>query len=184
MSSFLTRNIKHSTEYNSGGISGISLLDIRDFESYRFRDDKLYTECYVESVNSSDYYINLDIVNESAFSETHSNGIYRQELTTFVRSLQGAKASDLIVAAANKYLVCFRTMQGRAFTFGSDGGATLSFEQKVGSIGEAEGYVIKLSKNSLYPTFEIDDMFDSIKVLGSEYRQEVITENGLNQILI
>lgn len=155
MSCFLFRNIKHSCEYNAGGIASIYLLDIRDFVSYVFLNDKLYTECYAEKIIVASDYIELSSVDESNFTESQDNGIFKQELTTFIRSLEAEKLSSLLLASANRYLVTFKTLQGRAFSFGSDAGASLSFSQATGQTGEVSGYTITLSKNSIYPLFEV-----------------------------
>lgn len=162
MSCFLTRNIKHTCEYNAGGIVSIFLLDIRDFVSYTFREDKLYTECYVENIRAGATYKEISTVDESNFTETQDNGIFKQELTTFVRSLEAEKLSSLLIASNNKYLVTFKTAQGRAFSFGSDSGASLSFSQTTGQTGEVSGYNITLAKNSIYPLFEVSvDEYDN-----------------------
>lgn len=155
MSCFLTQHIKHTEEYNTGGIASIYLLDIRDFVSYRFKDDKLYDSCFVEAIVTTAERYELDSIAECHFNETQSNGIYKQELATFVRSIDGEKLSTLLTAAQNRYLVLFRNNQGRAFTFGSDGGASFSFSQQTGQQTEAEGYNITLAKNSIYPLFEV-----------------------------
>lgn len=154
MTCFLTKNIKHSCEYDSGGIASIYLLDIRDFISYKFRDDNLFNECYVEEINVGDRYIQLDVVDESNFIESEENGIYKQELSTFIRSLEAGKLRNLLITKSNKYLVVFVT-QGKAYSFGSDGGASLSFTQQTGQLGESSGYQIKISKQSVYPLFEV-----------------------------
>lgn len=152
----LTKNIKHSCEYSPGGIKEILLLDIRDFGGYRFKDDNLYNECYVESIGMrSEEYIHLDVVNESNFTETKANNSYKQELTTFVRNLEGQKTADLLLANSNKYLVLFKTYNNRVFAFGSDGGAALNFTQVTGQLGESSGYNITLQKESVYPLFEV-----------------------------
>ncbi len=151
----LLKNIKHTCEYDAGGITSIYLLDIRDFVSYTFREDKLYTEGYVESIRAAATYREISTVDESNFTETQENGIFKQELTTFVRSLDAEKLSGLLVAANNKYLVTFRTSQGRAFSFGSDSGASLSFSQTTGQMGAVSGYAITFSKKSIYPLFEV-----------------------------
>lgn len=156
MSCFLTKNIKHTCEYNAGGISSIYLLDIRDFVSYTFRGDKLYTDCFVENIKIVAEYIEISSVDGCNFTETQDNGIYNQQLTTFVRSLNSEKLSNLLLASANKYLVAFKTTQGRAFSFGSDGGSSLTFTQQTGQLGEVSGYNITLSKDSIYPLFEVD----------------------------
>ncbi|MFV0332146.1 MAG: hypothetical protein ACK5KL_20340 [Dysgonomonas sp.] len=150
----LIQNIKHSCEYNPGGISEIYLLDIRDFVSYRFRDDKLYDQCFVDSIKiSAQDYIRLDVVDESNFTENQDNGIYTQTITTFVRSLDYQKTASLLLAGVNKYLIVFSS-QGKMFSFGSDGGATLSYTQQTGQRGETAGYSITITKKSIYPLFE------------------------------
>lgn len=184
MSCFLVRNIKHTCEYNAGGIASIFLLDIRDFVSYTFREDKLYTECYVENIKAVADYIEISSVDESNFTETQDSDIYKQELSTYVKSLDADKLSDLLRAKSNKYLAVFRTLQGRAFTFGSDGGVSLSFTQQTGQIGEASGYSIKLTKQSIYPLFEvnIDNINKSpiwILAEGNWSRDGVWTREGI-----
>lgn len=152
----LLQNIKHADNYNAGGITSLYLLDIKGFEHYIFKDDKRFDECFVNSIVVSLPYSRLDTVNESNFVETQDKGVYKQDLTTFVRTLEGTKLSNILLAAVNKYLVVFKTSQGKAYSFGSDNGASLSFTQQTGQLGETAGYAITLSKNSIYPLFEID----------------------------
>ncbi|MDU1889532.1 MAG: hypothetical protein E6767_02475 [Dysgonomonas sp.] len=181
----LLQHIKHTFDYNPGGITNVYLLDIRDFKAYRFAEEGLFDKCYVQSILTPEPFLELDAVSESTFSESHENGIYKQELTTFVRTLSGTKLSNLLIAQSNRYLVAFRTSQGTVFTFGSDGGASLRFSQISGQMGETSGYQIVLSKNSVYPLFEVDaSRFNTIPVLGTESKAMVITEDGKNVILI
>lgn len=184
MSCFLVRNIKHTCEYNAGGIASIFLLDIRDFVSYTFKDDKLFNECFVENIKAVAKYIEISSVNESNFTETQDSDIYKQELSTYVRSLDAEKLSSLLVAKANRYLVAFKTLQGRAFVFGSDGGASLSFTQQTGQTGEVSGYTIKLTKNSIYPLFEVkvNELFRSPVWIFEEGKLDgdgIITRDGI-----
>lgn len=153
----LIRNIQHNCEYNAGGIKNIYLLDIRDFISYRFSEDRLYNECLVEQIKiASPGYLELDITDTSNFSENKENDIYTQTLTTFIRSLDHVKTSGLLLAGSNKYLIIFRTNEGKTFCFGSDGGASVTFTQQSGQSGESSGYSLTIEKSSVYPLFEID----------------------------
>lgn len=184
MNSRLIKNIKHSCEYNAGGIAALYLLDIRDFISYMFRDDKLFTQCFAEKIKAAAEYVQLDTVDESSFKETQENGIYKQQLTTYVRSIEAEKLSALLQAASNRYLVTFRTFQGRAFSFGSDGGAALSFGQQTGQVGETSGYPVTLFKNSIYPLFEVavDEINKSPRWIleqGSWNADGIWTSNGI-----
>lgn len=156
MSCRLTQNIKHNCQYNTGGIYSIYLLDIRDFIGYQFLDDGLYNRCLIEAIKiSSPDYISLDVVEESNFLETQDNGVFKQQLTTFIRSLDSEKTSNLLLANSNKYIVIYRD-SNKSFCFGSDGGAFLNFTQQTGQRGEVSGYSITIDKNSIYPLFEIN----------------------------
>jgi len=72
-----------------------------------------------------------------------------------VRELEAEKLSSLLIASVNKYLVAYIDNQGRAFVFGSDGGASFSFTQQTGQLNGGSGYQITLSKQSVYPQFEV-----------------------------
>jgi len=152
------RNIKSLPEYNVGGISKIWILNIDDFITYRFSNDKLYNQGLVEKVVATSPFLELDPVSESNFSETWTNNMYRQELNTFAGILKSSTLTNLLYAKTSKYLVAFRTIHGRNFIFGADGGASLSFSQQTGKTGEVSGYNIGIAKNSVYPLFELSDL--------------------------
>lgn len=157
MNKNIITGIEKHTGYNTGGISNIFLLDIRSFIAYRFTDDMLFDECFIESVRISDYnYIEVETIESSKFQESMDNGIYKQQLTTFVRKLGAPKTSNLLRANAKKYLVLFKTYENKYFCFGSDGGATVSFSQISGEIGGSSGYNLTINKSSVYPLFQID----------------------------
>jgi len=180
----LLKNISHTCDYNPGGIVGVYLLDIRDFVSYRFADDGLFDKCMVQSIKTDIPFREIGAVNESTFTETYDNGIYKQQLSTFVRTLSGEKLSDLLLATTNRYIAAFRNSQGKIYCFGSDGGASLSFTQITGQMGETAGYQISITKDSIYPLFETDARrFNTIPVLGTEDLREVTTEDHKNTIL-
>lgn len=183
----LIQNINHTCEYNPGGITEIYLLDIEDFIHYRFAGDLLFDTCFVDRVfmESGVEYTRLDTTDESAFTEQNDNGLYRQQLTTFVRSLDAAKTSGSLLASLRKYVVFFRIAQGNVYSFGSDGGASFSFTQVSGKHGEASGYNVTLAKDSVYPLFEVDaEKFNKIFVLGTESKRVVCTEDFKNAIII
>jgi len=181
----LINNIKHSCDYNAGGIQEVYLLDISEFSAYHFADDGLFDTCMVERIESMGAFLQLDVVNETAFTETSENGVYRQSLSTFVHTLAGEKLSSLLPSARRKYLVAFRNPQGRMYCFGSDGGASLSFTQVTGQTGETAGYQITLTKNSVYPLLELDaSRFNKVMVLGREDRLVMETADGLYAVMV
>lgn len=183
----LIQNIKHTCDYNPGGITEIYLLDIRDFITYYFTNDSLYDSCDIDRVIMplDVDYIQLDVVSESNFTESNDNGLFKQQLTTFVGTLGHKKTSDALLASINKYVVFFRTTQGKVYSFGSDGGASFSFTQATGQTGGTSGYNITLSKNSTYPLFEVDAYkFNKTLVLGTENHIVVSTEDERYAILI
>lgn len=178
----LVQNIKHSLGYDAGGIKEILLLDINDFVSYQFAEDKLYDRCYVSKIIKSQPLIELGAVSESSFNETYTDGIYKQDLTTYIRGLDNVTTSRLLKARGNRYLVVFLTYQDRVFAFGSDGGISPAFSQQNGQLGNASGYSVAFSKNSIYPLVELDyEQFllrDRISVLGTENKVCMNTEDG------
>lgn len=184
MSCRLLQNIKHTCEYNSGGISEIYLLDYNDFVSYHFFNDSNFDTCIIDEINASGNPVLLDSVDESNFNETYNNGIYTQQLTTFIRSIDGLKTNSLLTASNRRYVVIFKTYQGNYYTFGQDGGVSLSFSQVVGQIGETIGYNILLTKESIYTLYELIsfEIINNIYVLGTENNMIMCTEDELNAI--
>lgn len=189
----LLKEITHTCEYNSGGIAEIFLMDMASFGSYKFLDDRLYDSCLVEKIlqktdlEATCDLISLGVVNDSNFTEQESNDIYNQTLSTFVRSLSHEKLAQLLLLKARKNLVIFKTLQDKWFTFGSDVGATLSFEQVSGQLGESNGYKISIKANSVFPLFELvgepnwnpdpDPETKIISVLGTENEEVVMSED-------
>lgn len=179
----LFSDIRHKCEYNSGGISQIFLLDIRDFKTYVFLDDGLYDSCFVEKIKiTSPNYVELDVVDGSTFKDSYNKGVYTQTLTTYVRSMEAVKTSGLTLALRNKYLVVFATNTGRMFSFGSDGGVSLNYSHQAGSIGEAEGYNITLTAQSVCPLFEIDSNAMKVYLLGVEDKSKFITSENFRYL--
>lgn len=176
----LTKGINNIEEYNLGGISNIWLLNIDDFIAYQFKDDSLHNSGYVDALYKNAPFLELGHVEETYLKETFGNGIYKQELSTFVRNLGQDILNWSQYAMSGKYLVIFRTMHDRYFTFGSDGGAKLSYSGQTGQIGEVNGIAIKLEKNSIYPMFEVNADTLKTKVLGSEFLSYMTTEKSDN----
>ena len=188
MSCRLIQNIKHGCEYNAGGITNIYIMDIDDFLYYLFKGDKLYNQCFVNDIivtkegelTAISKFVELDTVNESNFTETQDNGIYKQQLSTFIRTPEATKSANLLLAGVNKYLIAFRTSQDRYYCFGSDGGASLSYSQISGQTGEVSGYTITISKESIYPCFETDKAVfrNIIRLLSHEDGLYTVTEDN------
>lgn len=180
MNKNIITGIEKHTGYNTGGISNIFLLNIRSFIAYRFTDDMLFDECFVESVRISDYnYMEVETIESSKFQESIDNGIYKQQLTTFVRKLGATKTSNLLKTNATKYLVMFKTYENKYFCFGSDGGATVSFSQISGEIGGSSGYNLTINKSSVYPLFQINFNNRIIEsLLTTENNQLITTEDN------
>ncbi|MDR1809201.1 MAG: hypothetical protein LBR34_02195 [Prevotella sp.] len=155
----LTTDIKSATGYVEGGISHIWLLDIKGFTAYRFADGNNF---FVTGIVASTPFIELEASVEACFTEDCSENVFRQKLATFIYSLSAERIENLLAAGNGKYLVLFRTRQGHFFTFGADGGASLSFSQQTGRTGEASGYGISIVKNSIYPLFESHDVRERI----------------------
>jgi len=155
----LFKNIKASCLYNPGGISRIYLLDMQDFITYRFKEDKLYQKSYVEAIikELGFRFIEFESVDESNFTEEKKKGVYTQTLSTFVHTLEAEKLENLLLASSRRFIVIFSTMQDTWFTFGLEKGATVDFTQITGQVGESNGYGITISAESIYPLFETNE---------------------------
>lgn len=176
----LLKDIKATCLYNPGGISAIYLLDIRDFITYRFKEDNLYQKAYVEAIyrDFDAEYMSLESVDESNFTEEKSKDVYNQTLSTFVHTLDAEKLESLLLAEANRYVIVFKTLQDTWFTFASDGGASVRFTQISGQMGEANGYAVTITMESDYPLFEAASDILSFKY-GSTYDLEFLCEKDL-----
>lgn len=165
--------------YSTGGISNIYLLDIDHFISYCFKNDMLHDQCFVESIRISDFsYIELEAMDSCKFQESYENEIYKQQLTTIIRSLDSEKTSYLFRNQKKNHLIVFKTFENKFFCFGSDGGASLTFSQISGEVGGASGYNISINKNSVYPLFQIDFDYNYIgSLLSTENNDLISTEN-------
>jgi len=156
------KDIRTESGYNVGGISRIWILKIDDFKAFRFKDDKLYNQSLVEKIAATSGFVEIETVEESSFTETKSNGVYVQQLNSFIGKLSAPVLSNLLLTESEKYLVAFRTVQGQNFVFGSDGGAEITFNQQTGSKKDISGYNISIAKSSVYPLFEILDLKDTL----------------------
>jgi hypothetical protein len=158
----LTSDMKPASGYNVGGVSRIWLSDIEDFASYQFEENDSGCRRMVTSVSASSPFIELGIMAEANFTEDCVDNIFRQKLSAFIEPLSAEMSAKLLIATGNKYLVLFRSPQGKFFTFGSDGGASLSFTQQTGAGNESSGYAVTIVKNSIYPLFESLDICEPL----------------------
>jgi hypothetical protein len=155
----LISDIKPAPGYRVGGISHIWLLDIADFVSYKFEENNPDLRRMITAIVASSPFIELATMSGSSFTEDCADNVFRQKLSASVEPLSVEISSKLLVASRNKYLILFCSRQGQFFTFGSDGGASLSFTQQTGSENEASGgYTVTIIKNSIYPLFEAADV--------------------------
>lgn len=155
MTYFAENNILELCDYSIGGVSSAYLLDIRDFGGYKFANDGLYDSQMVDSIDIKDEYIAISTNDQSSFTESYSQEIYTQDLSLFVQGFNSDILRSLIKIRRNKYLATFKTNDGKAFTFGSDGGCSVSFTQTTGKTKESSGYTITVSKKSIYPLFGV-----------------------------
>lgn len=176
----LTQGIDSLTEYNLGGISHIWLLNIDDFITYKFKDDGLHNSSYVDAIYKENPFLELGTIEETNLKESVGNGIYKQELNTFIRLLSNEVLNWLSYAVYGRFVVVIRTMHDRHFVFGSDGGAKISYSGQTGQTGELNGVTIKLEKSSIYPMFEVNPDTLKTRVLGSESLLYMATEYSNN----
>ena len=143
-------------KYSISGIHSLWVLNIDDFQVYEFRDDKLYSEIYIDNIYIKGRWYELQTIDESKFTEKFANGGYSQELTTYISKFDSEIQAEILKTNKKKFLVLFRTNEGRYFVFGSDGGVPLVYTAETGTKGSSIGYSVTLSKNSQFPLFEVN----------------------------
>lgn len=152
----LNKNLTGECKYSISGIHSLWVLNIDDFQVYEFRDDKLYSEIYIDNIYIKGKWYELQTIDESKFTEKFANGGYTQELTTYISKFDSEIQAEILKTNKRKFLVLFRTNEGRYFVFGSDGGVPLTYTAETGTKGSSIGYSVTLSKNSQFPLFEVN----------------------------
>lgn len=152
----LNKDLTGDCKYSISGIHSLWVLNIDDFQVYEFRDDKLYSEIYIDNIYTKGRWYELQTIDESKFTEKFANGGYTQELTTYISKFDSEIQAEILKTNKKKFLVLFRTNEGRYFVFGSDGGVPLTYTAETGSKGSSIGYSVTLSKNSQFPLFEVN----------------------------
>lgn len=152
----LNKDLTGDCKYAISGIHSLWVLNIDDFQVYEFRDDKLYSEIYIDNIYIKGRWYELQTIDESKFTEKFANGGYTQELTTYISKFDSEIQAEILKTNNKKFLVLFRTNEGHYFVFGSDGGVPLVYTAETGSKGSSIGYSVTLSKNSQFPLFEVN----------------------------
>lgn len=152
----LDKNLTGECKYAISGIHSLWVLNIDDFQVYEFQNDKLYSEIYIDNIYIKGRWYELQTIDESKFTEKFANGGYTQELTTYISKFDSEIQAEMLKTNKKKFLVLFRTNEGRYFVFGSDGGVPLVYTAETGTKGSSIGYSVTLSKNSQFPLFEVN----------------------------
>lgn len=152
----LNKDLTGICDYAISGIHSLWVLNIDDFQVYEFRNDKLYSEIYIDNIYIKGKWHELQTIDESKFTEKFVNGGYTQELTTYISKFDSEIQAEILKTNKRKFLVLFRTNEGRYFVYGSDGGVALTYTSETGTKGSSIGYSVTLSKNSQFPLFEVN----------------------------
>ena len=152
----LNKDLTGGCKYSISGIHSLWVLNIDDFQIYEFMDDKLYSEIYINNIYTKGRWYELQTIDESKFTEKFVNGGYTQEVTTYISKFDSEIQAEILKTNKRKFLVLFRTNEGRYFVFGSDGGVSIAYTAETGTKGSSIGYSITLSKNSQFPLFEVN----------------------------
>lgn len=134
------------------GISEIMLLDLADFDGFKFDSDNLYENCRVTAILRSGDLVNTDASESAKYNSTLQNGMYTHTLETFIAELSATMESLLHLSSKRRYVVVFKSNAGRYFTFGYNTGATISYANQT---NESTGSVVTMTASSIYPLFEV-----------------------------
>lgn len=152
----LNKDLTGDCKYSISGIHSLWVLNIDDFQVYEFQNDKLYSEIYVDNIYIKGRWYELQTTDDSKFTEKFANGGYTQELTTYISKFDSEIQAEILKTNKRKFLVLFRTNEGRYFVYGSDGGIPLTYTAETGAKGASIGYSVTLSKFSQFPLFEVN----------------------------
>lgn len=152
----LNKDLTGDCKYSISGIHSLWVLNIDDFQVYEFRNDKLYSEIYIDNIYIKGKWYELQTIDDSKFTEKFANGGYTQELTTYISKFDSEIQAEILKTNKRKFLVLFRTNEGRYFVYGSDGGVPLIYTAETGAKGSSIGYSVTLSKSSQFPLFEVN----------------------------
>lgn len=152
----LNKDLTGDCKYSISGIHSLWVLNIDDFQVYEFRNDKLYSEIYVDNIFIKGKWYELQTIDDSKFTEKFVNGGYTQELTTYISKFDSEIQAEILKTNKRKFLVLFRTNEGRYFVYGSDGGVPFIYTAETGAKGASIGYSVTLSKSSQFPLFEVN----------------------------
>lgn len=170
-----------SCSYNVEGVNAVKLLDIEDFEGFKFEDDRLYDVCKVVRISVSGDWVDVEIPDTAKYNSTLGGNVYTHTIETFIGELSAELSAVLHLATKRRSLVLFKTNMGRYFIFGSDAGATLSYTSQT---AEATGSLVTISASSKLPLFEVLAGALLTPVLGVSNTLPILTEDFKNYILI
>ena len=72
----LNKDLTGDCKYSISGIHSLWILNIDDFQVYEFRNDKLYSEIYVDNIYIKGKWYELQTIDDSKFTEKFANGGY------------------------------------------------------------------------------------------------------------
>lgn len=144
-----------SCGYRIAGIDAIRLLDFADFNGFKFDGGELYSNCLVTAVLRSGELVEVDSPETAKYTSSLQAGIYTHTLETFIGDLSAEMEATLHLATKRRYIVLFRTKNGRYHTFAYEAGATVTYANQT---AEGVGSLVTITANSIYPLFEIADI--------------------------
>lgn len=175
------KNIAPKCGYRVNGVYGIWIMDTEDLEFLKFKNDELYDTCLVSDIRRIGDFIEIDTPDTSKYSSALQNGVYTHTIETFIRELSSEVITQLHLSTKRRYVVFFKTNIGRYFCFGYGVGATITYS---GQTTDGTGCLMNISVSSIYPLFEVEESAFNIRVLGTEDKRVIMTEDSKNAILI
>lgn len=148
------QNIKPPCGYRVEGLDLIRLLDFDDFDGFKFNGDDLYGNCLVTAVLRSGNFVEVDTPETAKYTSSLQNGIYTHTIETFIGGLSAELEATLHLATKRRYIVLFRSKNGRYFAFAYEAGATVSYANQT---AESVGSLVTVTASSIYPFFEVSE---------------------------
>lgn len=147
--------------YSIGGISKLFILDMDNFQDYKFNDDNLYDEILLDYIYHKGKFYEIEASDNAVFTEKYDNKLFTKQLKTSVGKFSYEIEKQLTLSVRKQYLVAFRSYNnGKWFVFDN---ATLIYDSTIEAKAGSIQYNLTFDSTSDKPLYEMkaDDYFST-----------------------
>lgn len=128
-------------------------MDFEGFSGYEFDGDGRPDSALVQTVYG-EALVQMPTESGTRYTGAKVGKIYTHNIETFIPELSAYMSSNLELGTRKKFIVIWKALTGRTFTFGYETGASLTYTSQT---ADNMGSTVTLSARSKYPLFEVKD---------------------------